>query len=83
VLSIPLDSGRFLDVAFRRGRNAVLEMTLPKIDCLILYWVLVFTQEFPTKEQAREAEQLIKSWKSRKMTHHVVEGEIQLEERIE
>ena len=45
-------------------------------------WTLVFTQEFPTKEEAVEAEQLIKSWKSRKMTRYVIEGEIQLEERI-
>jgi putative endonuclease len=46
-------------------------------------WRLIFTQGFPTKEEAVEAEQLIKSWKSRKMTRYVVEGEIQLEERIE
>ena len=46
-------------------------------------WRLVFRQEFPTKEEAVEAEQLIKSWKSRKMTRYVVDGEIQLEKRIE
>ena len=45
-------------------------------------WELVFTQEFSTKEEAVEAEQLIKSWKSKKMTRYVVEGKIQLEERI-
>jgi len=46
-------------------------------------WKLVFAQEFPTKEEAVAAEQLIKGWKSRKMTRYVIEGEIQLEERIE
>lgn len=46
-------------------------------------WELVFTQEFATKEEAVEAEQLIKSWKSKKMTRYVVDGKIQLEERIE
>jgi len=46
-------------------------------------WQLVFTQEFSTKEEAVAAEQLIKGWKSRKMTRYVIEGEIQLEERIE
>jgi len=45
-------------------------------------WKLVFTQEFPTKESAVAAEQLIKDWKSRKMTRYVVEGKIQLEHRI-
>lgn len=46
-------------------------------------WRLVFTQEFSTKEKAMEAEQLIKGWKSRKMTRYVVEGDIDLQERIE
>jgi len=46
-------------------------------------WALVFTQEFPTKDDAVSAGQLIKGWKSRKMTRYVVEGKIQLEERIE
>ena len=45
-------------------------------------WTLVFTQEFPTKEEAVEAEQLIKSWKNKKMTRYVVEGKIQLEDRV-
>ena len=45
-------------------------------------WELVFTQEFPTKESAAAAEQLIKDWKSRKMTRYVVEGKIQLKNRI-
>ena len=39
-------------------------------------WRLIFTQEFPTKEEAVEAEQLIKSWKSRKMTRYVVEVDV-------
>jgi len=30
LLSVPLASGRVLDVAFRLGRNALLEMTPPK-----------------------------------------------------
>ena len=46
-------------------------------------WTLVFKQAFSTKEEAVEAEQLIKSWKSKKMTRYVVEGEIQLKKRIE
>jgi putative endonuclease len=46
-------------------------------------WELVFTQEFPTKDDAVAAEQLIKGWKSRKMTRYVIEGKIQLENRIE
>ena len=46
-------------------------------------WTLVFTEEFPTKEKAIEAERLIKSWKSKKMTRYVVEGKIQLGERLE
>jgi predicted GIY-YIG superfamily endonuclease len=46
-------------------------------------WRLVFQQEFDTKDEAIEAEQLIKGWKSRKMTRYVVEGKIDLEERIE
>jgi putative endonuclease len=46
-------------------------------------WELVFTQEFPTKDDAVTAEQLIKGWKSRKMTRYVIAGKIQLEERIE
>lgn len=46
-------------------------------------WILVFTQEFPTKEEAVAAEQLIKDWKSRKMTRYVIAGTIKLEERIE
>ena len=45
-------------------------------------WQLVFSQEFSTKEEAVAAEQLIKGWKSRKMTRYVIEGEIQLDERI-
>jgi putative endonuclease len=46
-------------------------------------WALVFTQEFPTKQKAIAAEQLLKEWKSRKMTRYVIEGTIQLEKRIE
>jgi putative endonuclease len=46
-------------------------------------WELVFTQEFPTKDDAVTAEQLIKGWKSRKMTRYVIAGKIQLEGRIE
>ena len=46
-------------------------------------WELVFRQEFATKEEAVKAEQLIKNWKSRKMTRYVIEGKIQLEERVE
>jgi putative endonuclease len=46
-------------------------------------WALVFQQEFDSKEEAVSAEQLIKGWKSRKMTRYVIEGEIELEERIE
>jgi predicted GIY-YIG superfamily endonuclease len=46
-------------------------------------WQLAFTQEFSTKDEAVAAEQLIKDWKSRKMTRYVIEGTIQLEERIE
>ena len=46
-------------------------------------WTLAFTHEFATKDEAIAAEQLIKSWKSRKMTRYVMEGSIQLDERIE
>jgi len=46
-------------------------------------WELAFTQEFSTKEKAIAAEQLIKDWKSRKMTRYVIEEKIQLEDRIE
>jgi putative endonuclease len=46
-------------------------------------WELVFTQEFSTKEEAVEAEQLIKSRKSKKMTRYVIEGKIQLADRVE
>ena len=46
-------------------------------------WRLVFQQEFDTKAEAIEAEQLIKGWKSRKMTRYVVEGEIELKARME
>ena len=46
-------------------------------------WELAFIQEFPTKEEAVAAEQLIKNWKSRKMTRYVIEGKVQLEERVE
>lgn len=45
-------------------------------------WRLVFTEEFSTKEKAVAAEQLIKGWKSRKMTRYVIEGKIQLEDRL-
>ena len=46
-------------------------------------WQLAFKQEFSTKNEAVAAEQLIKDWKGRKMTRYVIEGTIQLEERIE
>jgi putative endonuclease len=46
-------------------------------------WRLVFQQEFDTKAEAIEAEQLIKGWKSRKMTRYVVEGKIDLKARME
>ncbi len=46
-------------------------------------WELVFTHEFATKEEEVRSEQLIKSWKSKKMTRYVVEEKIQLEKRIE
>jgi len=46
-------------------------------------WELVFKQEFPTREEAVAAEQLIKDWKSRKMTRYVIDGKIRLDERIE
>lgn len=46
-------------------------------------WRLVFSQEFDSKEEAVKAEKLVKSWKSKKMTRYVVDGRIQLEERIE
>ena len=46
-------------------------------------WELVFTEEFPSKDDAIAAEQMIKDWKSRKMTRYVVEGKIQLKQRIE
>jgi len=45
-------------------------------------WRLAFTEEFTTKEDARAAEQIIKEWKSRKMTRYVIEGEIDLKERL-
>jgi len=45
-------------------------------------WRLVFTEAFATKGQARKAEQLIKGWKSRKMTGYVIDGTIDLRERI-
>ncbi|PSQ96943.1 MAG: excinuclease ABC subunit C [Bacteroidetes bacterium SW_9_63_38] len=45
-------------------------------------WRLVFQQEFSTKDEAIQAEKLLKGWKSRKMTRYVVEGTIDLEERI-
>jgi len=46
-------------------------------------WELVFTEEFPSKDDAIAAEQMIKDWKSRKRTRYVVEGKIQLKQRIE
>jgi len=46
-------------------------------------WELAFKEEFPTEDEAVAAEQLIKDWKSRKVTRYVIEGNIQLEDRIE
>lgn len=46
-------------------------------------WKLVFKQELPTKDKAVAAEQMITDWKSRPMTRYVIEGKIDLEERIE
>jgi len=46
-------------------------------------WELVFTEEFPTMDDAIATEQMIKDWKSRKMTRYVVDGKIQLKQRIE
>lgn len=46
-------------------------------------WRLVFVEWFPTKHQAIAAEQLVKRWKSTKMTGYVVEGRINLKKRLE
>ena len=45
-------------------------------------WTLVFTEAFPTKDRALQAEALIKGWKSRKMTRYVIEGTIDLHARL-
>ena len=41
-------------------------------------WRLVFAQRFDSESEARAAERKIKDWKSRKMTHLVVEGRFEL-----
>ena len=45
-------------------------------------WSLVFAETFSTKQKARKAEQLIKGWKSRKMTRYVIDGTIDLHARL-
>lgn len=46
-------------------------------------WSLVFVEWFPTKHQAIAAEQLVKRWKSKKMTRYVISGDVDLTERLE
>ena len=39
-------------------------------------WMIVFKEEFDTKQEAREAEKKVKSWKSRKMIEKLISKEI-------
>ncbi len=39
-------------------------------------WKIVFSREFSTAKEARDAERTVKSWKSRKMIGRLIAGEI-------
>lgn len=41
-------------------------------------WELVYTQEFPSKDEAMAAERKLKSWKSKPMILRVINGETNL-----
>ena len=38
-------------------------------------WCIVYTEAFPTKEQAHQREMQIKSWKSRRAVENLIKGQ--------
>ena len=45
-------------------------------------WDLVYTRDFESKQEALEAERVVKGWKSRKMIRLLVEGKIDIEDYL-
>ena len=45
-------------------------------------WELVYSHGFATRQEALAAEAKVKSWKSRKMTRHLVEGSIDIRDYL-
>lgn len=41
-------------------------------------WEIVFTKEFPDRQQAQMIEKKIKSWKSRIMVEKIISGELEI-----
>jgi putative endonuclease len=46
-------------------------------------WTLAYTHPFDTKQQALQAEQVVKKWKSKKMIRLLIEGKIDIRDYLD